>query len=77
MAGVHCLHEIEGFRAADLADDNSFRTHTQAASHEITHRDRAAPFKIWRPRFETNHMRLLQLQFGRVLASNHAFVIVV
>jgi hypothetical protein len=74
MASVHRLQEIEGFRAAHLADDNSLRAHAQAVSHEIAHRDRPAPLEIRRPRLKPHHMRLLQLQFRCILAGNYPLV---
>src|ERR1700758_490890 len=76
MARVHRLQEIEGFRTADLADDNPLRAHAQAIPHEIAHGDRASSFKVWRARFEAHNMRLPQLQLGSVLAGYHALVMI-
>ena len=76
MARVHRLQQVERFRAADLADDDAFRTHTQAVLDEIAHRDLAFAFEVGRARFQTHHVRLLQLKFGRVLAGDDALVVV-
>ena len=42
MAGVHRLQHVEGFLAADLADDDAVGTHTQGV-------DRPAAAAGWRP----------------------------
>jgi hypothetical protein len=61
-------------RAADFADDDAFGAHTQAVLDEIAHGDLALAFEVGRARFEAHHMRLLQLQFGGVLAGDDALV---
>ncbi len=76
MAGIHRLQQVEGFGAAHFADDDAFRPHAQAVAHQIAHRDLALAFEIGRPRFQPHHMRLLQLQFGGVLAGDDALVVV-
>src|SRR5687768_10571478 len=74
MAGVHGLQEVEGLRAAHLADDDALRTHTQAVLDEVAHRDLALAFDVRRARLEAHDVRLLELQLGGVLAGDHAFV---
>src|SRR6185437_8076012 len=76
MAGVHGLQEIEHFRSAHLADDDALRAHAQAVLDQVAHGHLALAFQVGRARFQTHHMRLLQLQFGRVLAGDHALVTV-
>ena len=65
VAGVHRLQKVEGFRSADLADDDALGPHTQTVLDEIAHGDLAFAFEVGRARFETHDMRLLQLQLGR------------
>src|SRR5690606_27411779 len=43
---------------------------------EVAHRHFAFAFKVWRSRFEAHNMRLLQLQFRGILASDDALVAV-
>ncbi len=74
MAGVHGLQEVERLGATDFADDDPLGTHTQAVLDEITHGDHAFAFDVGGARFEANHVRLLQLKFGRVLAGDDTFV---
>jgi hypothetical protein len=74
VTGVHRLQEIESFRTADLADDDPFGPHAQAVLDEIAHCNFAAALDVRRPCFEADHMRLLQLEFGHILAGNHALV---
>ncbi len=76
MAGVHRLQQVEGFLAAHLADDDAFRPHAQAVAHQIAHGDLPLAFEVRRPRFQAHHVRLLQLQFGGVLAGDDALVVI-
>jgi hypothetical protein len=74
VARVHGLQQVECFRSADLADDDPLGPHTQAVLDEIAHRDLALAFEVGRARFKPDHMRLLELKFGGVLARDDAFV---
>src|SRR5574337_698577 len=74
VAGVHRLQKIERLRPAHFAHDDPLRAHAQAVPDEVAHRHLPRALKIGRPRFEAHHMRLLQLQFGRVLAGDDALV---
>ncbi len=60
VAGVHCLQHVERFGAAALTDDDAVGTHTQRVAEQIPDMDLAFPFDIGRPRFESNHVRLVQ-----------------
>ena len=74
MAGVHRLQKVERLGSADFADDDPFRTHTQTVLDQIAHRDLAGAFEVRRARFQTHHVRLLQLKFGGVFAGDDALV---
>ena len=76
VAGVHGLQQVESFGSANFADDDALRPHTQAVTHEIAHRDLPFAFEIWWPRFQSHHMRLLQLQFRGVFAGNDALIVI-
>ena len=71
---VHGLKQIEGFRSADLADDDAFGPHAQAVLDQVTHRDLAYPFEIRRPRLEPHDMGLLKLELSCVLAGYDSLV---
>src|SRR5215472_10158693 len=74
MAGVHGLQQVEGFRSADLADDDAFGPHAQAVSYQFLHGDLALAFDVGGAGFQAHYVRLLQLQFGGVLAGDDALV---
>ena len=75
VAGVHGLQQVEGLGSAHFADDDPLGTHTQAVLDEIAHGDLAFALEVGRAGFETHHVRLLQLQFRRVLAGDDALVL--
>ncbi|MGC4064101.1 MAG: hypothetical protein QM784_05560 [Polyangiaceae bacterium] len=62
--------------SAHLAHDDPLGTHTQAVLDEIAHGDLALALEVGRARFETHHVRLLELELGRVLAGDDALVVV-
>ena len=70
---VHGLQHVQRFLAADFADHDAVGTHTQAVDQQFALPDRAVAFDIGRTRFEARHVRLLQLQFGRVFDGDDAF----
>ena len=76
VAGVHRLQQVECLGSADFADDDALRPHTQAVLDQIAHGDLAFAFDVGRPRFQADHVRLLELQFGGVLAGDDALVLV-
>ncbi len=76
VAGVHRLQQVEHLGSAHFADDDAFGAHAQAVLD---------PDRAWSPRprprgsaagFQADDMRLLQLQFGRVLAGDDALFLV-
>ena len=76
VAGVHRLQQVEGFRSAHLANDDPLGPHAQTIAHQVTHRDLALAFEVRRPRLQTDHVRLLQLQFRRIFAGDDALIII-
>ena len=72
VAGVHGLEEVEGLRAADFADDDAFGTHPQAVLDQVAHGDLALALKVRGAGLQTDHVRLLELQLGGVLARDDA-----
>ena len=62
--------------AAHLADDDAVGAHAQRVAHQVALRDLAAALEVRRPRLEPHHVRLLQLQFGRVLDGDDALAVV-
>ena len=73
MAGVHRLQHVECLGAADLADDDPVRTHAQRVAHQVALGHLTLALQTGWPCLQANDMRLLQLQFGRVLHRHHAF----
>jgi hypothetical protein len=76
VAGIHRLQEVERLGSAHLADDDALGPHAQAVAHEVAHGDLALALEVGRARLQAHHVRLLQLQFSRVLAGDDALVVV-
>ena len=76
VAGVHRLQQVERLGSAHLADDDALGPHAQAVLDQVAHGDLALAFEVGRARFQAHHVRLLQLQFGGVLAGDDALVVV-
>ena len=74
VTGIHGLQHVERFFAADLADDDAVRPHTQAVDQQFALPHRAVAFEVGGPGFEARHMRLLQLQFGGVFDGDDALL---
>jgi len=76
MAGVHRLEHVERLAGANLTHDDAVRPHAQRVLDQITLAHLAAPFDVGRARFEPGDVRLLQLQFGRILDRDDPFALV-
>jgi hypothetical protein len=74
VTGVHRLQHVQRFGAAALADDDAVRTHTQTVLHQVALSHFSLAFHVHRPGFQTDHVRLLQLQFGGVFNRDDALV---
>jgi hypothetical protein len=74
VSGVHRLQHVYALAAAHLADDDAVGTHTQRVLDEIALRHFAAPFDVGRARFESDDVRLLQLQLRRVFNRDDALI---
>ena len=72
VAGVHRLQHVERLGAAHLAADDPVRPHAQRVLDQVAHRDLAGALEVGRAGLEADHVRLLQLQLGRVLDRDHA-----
>src|SRR6516164_3589132 len=67
VAGVHRLKHVERFGAAYLAEDDAVGAHAQSIAQQVAHGDLAGAFEVRRAGLQPHDMRLLQLQFGRIL----------
>src|SRR5215471_799522 len=74
MTGVHCLEHVNRLTASHLADDDPVGSHTQGISHEIPLCDSTLAFDVRWTSFESDDVRLLQLQFGRVFYRDNPLV---
>ena len=72
MAGVHGLEHVQHFVAADLADHDAVGAHAQRVAHQVALRDLAPALDVGRAGLEPHHVRLLQLELGRVLDGDDA-----
>ena len=67
VAGIHGLEHLVGLAAAHLADDDPVRAHSKRVDQQVPHAHLAGAFRAHGPRFEAHHVRLLELQLGRIL----------
>jgi hypothetical protein len=67
VAGVHGLEHVDDFLAARLADDDAVGTHPERVAQAVSLRDGALALDVRRAAFHPAHMRLLELEFGRIL----------
>ena len=74
MAGVHGLQHVEGFLAAALTEDHAVGPHTQRVLDQIALANFTLAFDVGWTRLHAPDMRLLQLQFGRVLNRDQSFI---
>ena len=75
VAGVHRLQHVERLFAAALADDDAIRPHAQRVAHEIALANLALALDVGRAGLQAADMRLLQLQFRRVLDGDEALAV--
>ena len=73
VSGIHRLQHVQRFLAAHLPHDNPVGTHAQAVDKQLALTHRAGAFEVRRARFQARQVRLLQLQFGRVLDGDNPF----
>ena len=72
VAGIHRLHHIHRFRAADLANHDPVRPHPQGVANQCPLVDFTLAFDVRRARFQADDMRLLELQLGCVFDGDDA-----
>ena len=72
VTGVHCLQHIERFATAYLADNDTFRSHSQAVPHQVARGYFAFRFDVGRPCFQAYNVTLSELQLSRVFNCNDA-----
>ena len=75
VTGIHRLQHIQRLAAANLADDDAIRTHTQCVTYKVANGDLSGSLQVSRSRFKREHMALLELNFRRILDGYDAFVI--
>ncbi len=75
MTRIHGLQHVECLTAADLADDDAVRTHTQRVAHEVADRDLALALNVGRAGLQRNDMALLQPQLRRILDGHDALAL--
>src|SRR6185312_2384375 len=72
VAGIHRGEEVETLRAANFAEDDPVRPHTQGVLDQIADGDRALAFEVRWTGFQRQPVRLLQAKLGGVLDRQHA-----
>jgi hypothetical protein len=69
------LKHVDGFFASNFANDDAVRSHSKRVHDEVSLPDCPLTFDIRRPRFEPDHVMLLETQFGGVFNSHDAFTV--
>ena len=72
MAGIHGLKHVESLTGTNLAKDNPVRAHTQGVFYKLTLADFTLALNVWRARFHSRDMWLLELKLGGVLNRDKA-----
>src|SRR5690242_14776183 len=75
VARIHGLEHVQRFFATNLTDDDAVGTHTQRVDNELPLLNRAPAFDVGWTRLQSNHVVLVELQFGRILHGDDAFAI--
>ncbi len=74
MPGVHRRQHVQRLGTTHLTDHDTVWAHPQAVAHQLTLANLPPPLDVRRPCFQSHHMRLLQLQLGRVFDGDDALV---
>ena len=74
VSGIHRLQHVEGFWPTDLTDDQTVWPHTQRRDDQVADADLFAVGPGWTS-FESSHVALAQLQLGRILDGDDAFIV--
>ncbi len=75
VAGVHGLEHVERFFAADFADDDTVRAHTESVDDEVPLPDSAAAFNVGWTRFKPHDVPLTKHQFRCVFNGDDPFLV--
>ena len=72
---VHGVQHVQRLGPTRFAHDDAVRAHTEGVDHQVALRNRARAFDVDRARFEAHHVRLLELQLGRILDGDDALLL--
>ena len=75
VTGVHRLQHVEGLSAADLTDQDAVGAHPEAVAEELPDGQLAPPLNVGGAVLESDDVRVVDLQLGRVLDRDHALVV--
>src|SRR5437588_6279498 len=67
MAGIHRLQDLQRLRPTCLADEDPIGPQAKAVSKQLSNVQLAAALDVRRPVLEAHHVRVLELELGRVL----------
>ena len=75
VAGVHGLQHVEGLGAAHLTDQDPVGAHSEAVAQKLPDGELALALDVGRPVLQRDHVRVVDLQLGRVLDRDHTLVV--
>ena len=75
MSGVHAVEHVHDLPAAHLTDNDTIRTHTQAAANEVCHRHAPLACRIAAAAFHMDDIfDLPHLELHTILNDNHTLL---
>ncbi len=75
VAGGHRLEHVQRLARPTLTDDDPVGTHVHGVAQQVADGDLAAPLEVGRTRLEREHVRLPELQLGRILDGDDPLVV--
>lgn len=73
MTGVERMHEVEGFDAADLPQDQAVGTHPKRITDEVPHGDQPDVFDRCGTGFQPHNVTVTKSQLGSILDRDDSF----
>ena len=75
VAGVHRLHHVEGFAAANLTNEDPVRPHAQRVPEQVALGDCVLALDVAGACFHRDHVPLLELEFHRVFDGDDSLLL--
>ncbi|OQB07161.1 MAG: hypothetical protein BWY17_05340 [Deltaproteobacteria bacterium ADurb.Bin207] len=74
MTRIHRLEHVQCLTPAAFPNHNAIGTHTKRIPHQVPYRVLPLAFHVRRTRLQRYHVRLLELEFRRILDRNDSLI---